>query len=243
MTMRGSCSSLPVGRGHWPRDRTAAGEQGSATAPDRPRRGGLGGARARLARDKCCCGGHLGAVDPGCLRSRAGCLDRSHLRARALGGYFRLRGAGPDPRTIYDAVLAANLTNASRYCPRRNPETRHESNIAPGADEFPRISTRLEQLSRLQRRQRWNRRPGPRACPQARSGRARDGLAPGHIDTSMPRDLWADPERARRLLAEIPLQRRGHPREVATVIDFLCGDAATYITGQVINVDGGVVND
>lgn len=44
------------------------------------------------------------------------------------------------------------------------------------------------------------------------------------------------------MLAEIPLRRRGQPREVASVIDFLCDEASSYVTGQVINVDGGIVN-
>ena len=51
-----------------------------------------------------------------------------------------------------------------------------------------------------------------------------------------------DQGRSERMLAEIPLRRRGHPREVASVIDFLCGEGSTYITGQILNVDGGIVN-
>ncbi len=69
-----------------------------------------------------------------------------------------------------------------------------------------------------------------------------NGLAPGIIETAMPEHIISVPERRKRLIAEIALKRFGHPREVATVIEFLLGPGSTFITGQVINIDGGVTN-
>jgi NAD(P)-dependent dehydrogenase (short-subunit alcohol dehydrogenase family) len=67
-----------------------------------------------------------------------------------------------------------------------------------------------------------------------------NALAPGVIDSPKPRHLIA--VRGEQLLAEIPLGRYGQPHEVATVIRFLLSDDASYISGQVINVDGGMVS-
>ena len=67
-----------------------------------------------------------------------------------------------------------------------------------------------------------------------------NGLAPGLIDTRMPADIIA--KRKEQLLSAIPLKRFGHPREVASVITFLMSEASSYMTGQILNVDGGIVN-
>lgn len=67
-----------------------------------------------------------------------------------------------------------------------------------------------------------------------------NGIAPGIIATAMPAALIA--ERGEALMREIPLRRWGTADEVAGVATFLCSRAAGYITGQIINVDGGMVN-
>lgn len=64
-------------------------------------------------------------------------------------------------------------------------------------------------------------------------------VAPGLIATDMTKDL---PEKAREaMMASIPLGRAGQPGDVAQAVLFLASDNASYITGQVINVDGGMV--
>ena len=64
-----------------------------------------------------------------------------------------------------------------------------------------------------------------------------NAVAPGYIETDMIRNVPADQHRDR--LGEIPLGRLGQPEDVADVIAFLCSDRASYVTGQVLGVDGG----
>jgi 3-oxoacyl-[acyl-carrier protein] reductase len=64
-------------------------------------------------------------------------------------------------------------------------------------------------------------------------------VAPGFIETDMTNKL--NDKQKEILLQNIPLQRFGKPEDVARVVAFLCSSEADYITGQVINVDGGMV--
>ncbi len=61
-------------------------------------------------------------------------------------------------------------------------------------------------------------------------------VAPGVIDTEMTKELPKE-----QVLPLIPLRRYGRVEEVAAAVSFLAGDGATYITGQVIAVNGGLV--
>ena len=64
-------------------------------------------------------------------------------------------------------------------------------------------------------------------------------VAPGFIDTDMTAAMT--PEARATLSGQIPLERLGTPADIAGTVAFLASDAANYITGQVIVVDGGLV--
>lgn len=63
-------------------------------------------------------------------------------------------------------------------------------------------------------------------------------VAPGYIATPMTEKLSEEVKKA--FLELIPMKRFGLPEEVARVVKFLCSDDAAYVTGQVINVNGGM---
>ena len=63
-----------------------------------------------------------------------------------------------------------------------------------------------------------------------------NAVAPGVIETDMTKDLPQD-----KILPLIPLHRYGKCEEVAAAVSFLAGPDATYITGQVLAVNGGLV--
>ena len=63
-------------------------------------------------------------------------------------------------------------------------------------------------------------------------------VAPGFIDTDMTREL-PDAQRD-ALLTSIPLGRLGQPEDIAAMVAFLASDAAGYVTGETIHVNGGM---
>ena len=67
-------------------------------------------------------------------------------------------------------------------------------------------------------------------------------LAPGAIRTPINQDVWSNPASLRDLLTKIPLGRMGEPAEIARVATFLVSDAASYMSGNTVFVDGAMTD-
>jgi NAD(P)-dependent dehydrogenase (short-subunit alcohol dehydrogenase family) len=77
------------------------------------------------------------------------------------------------------------------------------------------------------------------ALEAAGSGVRVNAVAPGPTDTGMLNRFTGTAERKAALQSGVPLGRIGQPDEIAQAIDFLASDAASFVTGQIVSVDGG----
>ena len=65
-----------------------------------------------------------------------------------------------------------------------------------------------------------------------------NAVAPGFIDTEMTDALT--PELRQKMVDQTPLKRMGSPEDIANAVKFLVSDEASFITGHVLNVNGGI---
>ena len=68
-----------------------------------------------------------------------------------------------------------------------------------------------------------------------------NSVSPWYIETPLTQPVLSQPERLKKIIESTPMKRIGQPEEIASLVSFLAMDKASYITGQNINVDGGMM--
>lgn len=157
-----------------------------------------------------------------------------------MAGIFEKHDLVPEARAVYDRTLASNLTNGFDLVMAAVPRLVTDeparmvfaSSLAYRRGSLGRVAYSAAKGGVAGLVRGLARNLGSRALV--------NGIAPGVIDTPMVRQIRE--ERGEAMIREIPLGRLGHADEVAGVVLFLLGPHATYITGQIINVDGGLIS-
>ena len=141
-----------------------------------------------------------------------------YLAVDLSGAFYAIRASIPHLRSSSKGAIVAISSVAAQMCQPRNVQ---------GAA----AKAGLEAMIRVVARE------------EARYGIRANAVAIGLTDTDMGRAAFAQwgPETSQRIIRAIPLRRIGTPDEVARVVCFLAGPDAAYITGKVLQVDGGQI--
>jgi NAD(P)-dependent dehydrogenase (short-subunit alcohol dehydrogenase family) len=141
-----------------------------------------------------------------------------YLAVDLSGAFYVIRAALPHLRKAGGGAIVAISSIAAQMCQPRNVQG---AAAKAGLEAMIRVIAREE----------------------GRRGIRANAVAIGLTDTDMGRAAFAQwgPETSERIVRGIPLQRIGTPEEVARVVCFLAGPDGGYVTGKVLQVDGGQI--
>jgi NAD(P)-dependent dehydrogenase (short-subunit alcohol dehydrogenase family) len=177
-------------------------------------------------------------------------IDGAMAQIATLGGLdIIVNNAGIFPRSpildmpvgLWDEVVGVNLRGTFLCCQAAARAMRNQGrggrivNITSGAAFVPTAASAhyaaskagIVALTRVL------------ALELAQFGITANAVAPGLVDTEQPRSYYSDDELA-AFAQRIPSGRLGEPRDIGPVVVMLCGDGASYLTGQTIHVNGGL---
>lgn len=179
---------------------------------------------------------HLDVTDTGAVQSLAAGLLRLDVLVNAAGVIRRDEEFDPE---IFARVIDINLTGMMRTCTAVRPLLAASKgsivNVASmltffGGARVPAYSASKGGVGQLTR---------SLALAWAAEGIRVNAVAPGWIATPLTQALQEDTTRSAQLLGRTALGRWGRPEEVAGPVLFLCSDAAAFMTGAIVPVDGG----
>lgn len=182
----------------------------------------------------------LDVTDGGAVAQYVGTLDRLDALVNCAGVIRRLDEHDPD---VFAQVLDVNVTGTMRLCAACRPLLAARAseggaaivNTASmytyfGSGHAPAYGASKGAVAQLTR---------ALAVAYAKDGVRVNAVAPGWIRTPLTAPVAADPVRSAPIVQRTPLGRWGEPDDVAGPVLFLCSDAARFVTGVVLPVDGG----
>jgi NAD(P)-dependent dehydrogenase (short-subunit alcohol dehydrogenase family) len=179
----------------------------------------------------------LDVADPAAVSAFVGTLDRLDILVNGAGMIVR---AGREfELETFQKVVEVNLTGAMRLATACRPLLAARGgaivNVASmlsffGSGTAPAYSASKGGIAQLTK---------SLAIAWATDGIRVNAVAPGWIQTALTGPLQEDPGRSAAIVARTPLGRWGRPDDIGGAVVFLCSEAASFITGAVLPVDGG----
>jgi NAD(P)-dependent dehydrogenase (short-subunit alcohol dehydrogenase family) len=178
----------------------------------------------------------LDVTDTAACRALTATLPRIDFLVNAAGIIRRDDEFSID---VFQQVLDVNLTGAMRLCTEARPKLAEAKgaivNIASlwtyfGGPRVPAYTASKGAIGQLTK---------SLAVAWAADGIRVNAVAPGWIATPLTQGLQDDPVRATPILDRCPMKRWGQPEEVAPPVLFLCSNAASFINGVILPIDGG----
>ena len=178
----------------------------------------------------------LDVTVPAQINALFGLLDRLDILVNAAGIIRRAAEHEPD---VFEQVIAVNLNGSMRCCQAAKPLLVKSQgsvvNIASmlsffGGAHAPGYSASKGGVAQLTK---------SLANAWAAQGIRVNAVAPGYIATALTQPLQDDPAKSGPIVARTPMGRWGTAADVAGPVLFLCSDAAAFVTGVILPVDGG----
>jgi NAD(P)-dependent dehydrogenase (short-subunit alcohol dehydrogenase family) len=163
-------------------------------------------------------------------------LDRLDALVNCAGVLFRGKEYDMD---VFQKVIDVNLTGTMRMCVGARPLLAKQGgaivNTASmlsyfGGPLVPAYTASKGGVAQLTK---------ALGVAWAEEGIRVNAVAPGWIATEVTRGIVEDPVRSAGILGRTPMKRWGEPRDIGDVVAFLCSDAARFMTGTIVPVDGG----